>query len=658
MPGGLPVFEQLLILGGLLVLLLLALAPLETLLWWSGWYGGRIRRQLSAAVEELPEPNIGSGAKPTGGGSRETAKFFAVYLSGTGDVAGNFLFPEEKTLLERLRARLPRAVIVDDVFPYSVVRQALTGQRPLAWLWRRLIQQRALGDNVFASLINVRNFTQMLVSSDRRYGPLYGLGAARRICASLQRLGYRPGEGAPVTLIGYSGGAQICLSASIFLRVMLRAPIQIVSIGGVMCDDPAVLDLAHLYHLYGGRDWVQGLDNLVFPGKWPLLGYSAWNRARRAGRITNIRIGPMKHHGPGAYMDDAELLPSGKSYLDITADHIEEIIRRAEQIRFPRGRMAGLAGLESVRSQTWDFDSRPDPALGFDDALARVESLQSLDGAHINPRCGTTLLHHGAKTETAFVLLHGFTNCPQQWRAFGRLLHGRGTNVLIPRLPRHGYADRLSGSIADLTAEELLVATDTAVDIAQGLGGQVTVMGLSLGGLLAAWASLERDDIHRVALVAPSFSFHAIPAPLEGPVVWLAGAIPGVFLWWNSQLRAASKPDHAYPRFPTRTLWHMRRIARDVEHESERLPPRAREVLAVTNGADRAVRNAAVEWLVDQWRTLGHPNISTHHFSEAAGLPHDFIDPGQPDQQVERVYPALLGLLGLADETRRALETR
>jgi len=31
-----------------------------------------------------------------------------------------------------------------------------------------------------------------------------------------------------------------------------------------------------------------------------------------------------------------------------------------------------------------------------------------------------------------------------QFRALGALFHARGYNVLIPRLPRHGYRDRMS----------------------------------------------------------------------------------------------------------------------------------------------------------------------------------------------------------------------
>ena len=43
-----------------------------------------------------------------------------------------------------------------------------------------------------------------------------------------------------------------------------------------------------------------------------------------------------------------------------------------------------------------------------------------------------------------------------------------------------------------------------AVDIAAGLGDQVTIAGLSAGGVVAAWAAQHRRDVHRAVLIAPS----------------------------------------------------------------------------------------------------------------------------------------------------------
>ena len=44
--------------------------------------------------------------------------------------------------------------------------------------------------------------------------------------------GYQPGE--PITLIGYSGGAQVALGAVTYLKYALDAPIEVISISGVV----------------------------------------------------------------------------------------------------------------------------------------------------------------------------------------------------------------------------------------------------------------------------------------------------------------------------------------------------------------------------------------------------------------------------------------
>ena len=54
---------------------------------------------------------------------------------------------------------------------------------------------------------------QLFVCADRRYGPTYNIGTAREIMRCLQRNGYQIGSGVPVTLIGWSGGAQIAIGA-------------------------------------------------------------------------------------------------------------------------------------------------------------------------------------------------------------------------------------------------------------------------------------------------------------------------------------------------------------------------------------------------------------------------------------------------------------
>src|SRR5712692_611162 len=130
----------------------------------------------------------------------------------------------------------------------------------------------------------------------------------------------------------------------------------------------------------------------------------------------------------------------------------------------------------------------------YADAVARITALQAQDSADINPLCRTQLLTYGRKVERVLVCLHGFTNCPQQFARLAQTFFDMGYNVLVPRLPQHGFANRLSHALGQLTADTLLTLTDEVIDVAHGLGAHVTLAGLSLGGTLALWAAQRRAD--------------------------------------------------------------------------------------------------------------------------------------------------------------------
>lgn len=278
----------------------LMLAPLEALGWWAGWFD----------IEEDITPEAEPEDKPQ---QPDNVQAYIVYLTGISGVSGDVLLPEEEAFLERLDAALPNGVVVKDVYPYSVRNQALTGQRVFAWFWRFALQMK-LSDKprrrFIGLLINMRNAFQVMVSADRRYGPIYSTGFARLIARTLLQHGYQRGSEMPVYLLGYSGGGQIALGVVPYLKQMIHAPITVVSLGGVVGGDPGIMAAEHLYHLYGKRDGVQRLGWLLSPSRWrigelPVLPLSRWNQARRANKIDFIYTGDMRHNGSQGYLDDA-----------------------------------------------------------------------------------------------------------------------------------------------------------------------------------------------------------------------------------------------------------------------------------------------------------------------------------------------------------------
>jgi esterase/lipase len=283
--------------------------------------------------------------------------------------------------------------------------------------------------------------------------------------------------------------------------------------------------------------------------------------------------------------------------------------------------------------------------LSYTGALERLEEVEARDAAVASGQGRSLALTHGRRVERAIVLLHGLANCPRQMALLGQQLAERGYNVFIPRLPHHGLADRMTEALADLTAGELLDATREALDIAHGLGEHVSVAGLSMGGVLAAWCAQQRPDVGQAVLIAPMLAPPFSKEWLTRPFVrWLLHR-PNAFWWWDPRLREALLPDYAYPRFSTWALARLYQLADAVMADAARTPPSAPSILAIGSRRDPAVSNGATRRLIDRWRRHGRADVRWFCFGAELPWLHDVIDPGQPAQRIALVYPRLLDLI-------------
>lgn len=216
---------------------------------------------------------------------------------------------------------------------YSVLNLPLTLGRPLANFWRWVNQSKIPGLGV---LILLRNMFQVAVSVDSRYGPIFNRGAAQVIFDSLIERGYRPGSGTPVTLIGYSGGGQVALGTVPYLKKVLAAPLEVISLAGVLSGNTEAVQLEHLYHLVGDRDLVARFVPLLFPQRWSIISWSNWNLAKSRGEISFISLGAVRHDAIGGPLDDTTYLPDGRSCLTQTVEIITKILHRQDGIEpFP-----------------------------------------------------------------------------------------------------------------------------------------------------------------------------------------------------------------------------------------------------------------------------------------------------------------------------------
>jgi pimeloyl-ACP methyl ester carboxylesterase len=242
------------------------------------------------------------------------------------------------------------------------------------------------------------------------------------------------------------------------------------------------------------------------------------------------------------------------------------------------------------------------------------------------------------------VLLHGFTNCPQQMSALGTQLFAQGWNVFIPRYPRHGYSDRLTRAIAELRAEHLVALANRSVEVGTALGERLTVAGLSLGAILTGLMAQRRADIDRAVLIAPMLGLRPIPGPMLTGLSILAARGPNFYVWWNQREKDRIGPPYGYPRFSTHAYAALFECGQMLVREARRAAPRAKSLAVITNAAEPRLDNRFTYALIDSWRKRT-ANVETYEFPITDSLPHDLIDPGNAAENAALAYPVVVRLI-------------
>jgi len=253
------------------------------------------------------------------------------------------------------------------------------------------------------------------------------------------------------------------------------------------------------------------------------------------------------------------------------------------------------------------------------------------------------LLHHGTVASRAVVLLHGLTASPRQFEMFGQMLYERGANVYIPRLPLHGYGDRMTNALEELNVLELKDFARRSAAYAAALGERVIVVGFSVGGLLAAWIA-QHVAVQRAVCVAPFLGVAWLPSRFTGQAARLALRARNHFLWWDPIRRERLLPEHGYPRFSTHAVARAASLGEELLTDARAWPPAAHDVLIVLNASELTVNNRAARRLASAWASHRPGEIVLHRFK---GLPlsHDIIEPLRSADIVRCVYPPLLDLV-------------
>jgi carboxylesterase len=267
-----------------------------------------------------------------------------------------------------------------------------------------------------------------------------------------------------------------------------------------------------------------------------------------------------------------------------------------------------------------------------------TEGFQEADSA-VATGGASIILVHGHRTPRAFVLFHGLTNSPRQFRKLAATLYEGGDNVFVPRLPEHGLRGATSSDLARLTAESLRDVANASIDLASGLGDTVVVMGLSLGGNLAAWTAQFRP-VSRVVIVAPALGLSHISTTLETPIMNLALRVPN---YSKKQSPDTLRPDRELG-WSSHAVGQMLRLGTAIRRAADKQAPAAREIRVLANPNDHTVNREAIDELVEHWSAAGG-HVSMFELADSLHLPHDIVDPDEHTGNVKVVYPVILALL-------------
>ena len=291
-----------------------------------------------------------------------------------------------------------------------------------------------------------------------------------------------------------------------------------------------------------------------------------------------------------------------------------------------------------VPTNTGELVSHPQPTANYETAIARARDFQR--GDSVATATGRSVLRvHGRRTPRAFVLFHGLTNSPYQFRDLTDSIYNAGDNVFVPRMPWHALPGGRQRELARITATELRDAADASVDIASGLGDTVIVFGLSLGGTMAAWVAQFRP-VDRVVIAAPALGVSHVTAALETPMMNLGLRLPN---YSHDDPADPLRPDRM-PGWCSRGIAEMMKLGLAARRGATERPAPARAIRMLVNAHDQTINRTLVDDLVASWRSTD-THVEAYELSDTLHLPHDVVDPTEPGAKPAVTEPAILALL-------------
>jgi alpha-beta hydrolase superfamily lysophospholipase len=172
------------------------------------------------------------------------------------------------------------------------------------------------------------------------------------------------------------------------------------------------------------------------------------------------------------------------------------------------------------------------------------------------------------------MLVHGLSASPAQLLGIAKELKTLGFTVLMLRLPGHGTAP---SALQAYTHQDWTAEATRGIDILEGLGLKVSVIGFSTGALIALrLGQLFPNRLSRIVAAAPPLQLvnrlrHLlVPALVLNRLVrlipLLGRRLPlGIIRWYYTHTR---EPEFCYDRLPLRAVRELQLLAHEVQRHA------------------------------------------------------------------------------------------
>lgn len=293
----------------LLFLFGLFTSPFESLAWFSGFNAMELKEKFKGKIIKSKTPSS-----------------YLVYISGIGISGQHDFTKEERNFVEVLKKRYSTINIIDEIYPYKIFNETLTSNTWLSYLWRLALKFRKTNFKYVAYLINVRNLFQVFVSADSRYGPIFNLAAANRTIQKLLSKGYKQNRKNIIYIFASSGGAQIGVGMSRYLKDFFNCKVILISVGGGFSSNKSFKQIDCFYDISGSKDNIYKFVSYAFPGRWSISQNSYWNILIKKGRVSKYVLGGVGHLGENGYFgNEFRNDHNGKTNLELVVEILDSI---------------------------------------------------------------------------------------------------------------------------------------------------------------------------------------------------------------------------------------------------------------------------------------------------------------------------------------------